>query len=109
MQGKATTSISNLMDLYHKGAINIEELQEAVSGLKVEYASMQEVSNAQETFNSRLKQLLGFGAMFHQLSRMIRSAVQQIKELDSAMTQIAVVTDFTTDQLYGVKLMLIWH
>ena len=101
MQGKATTSISNLMDLYHKGAINIEELQEAVSGLKVEYASMQEVSNAQETFNSRLKQLLGFGAMFHQLSRMIRSAVQQIKELDSAMTQIAVVTDFTTDQLWG--------
>jgi TP901 family phage tail tape measure protein len=44
---------------------------------------------------------LGFGAILTQVSRMVRQAVAQVKELDAAMTQIAVVTNFTTDQLWG--------
>ena len=101
IDGKSTASISELIKLYDQGKVNVEQLETAVTGLKTEFTSMQEVDSAQATFNSRLKQLLGFGAMFHQLSRIVRSAVKQIKELDAAMTQIAVVTDFTTDQLWG--------
>ncbi len=51
-------------------------------------------------FNSRLKQLLGIGAIFRQVSRMVKNAVNQIKELDSAMTSIAVVTTMTTNELW---------
>ena len=60
-----------------------------------------EVERTTSNIQSRIKQLLGFGAVLHQVSRMVRQAITQIKELDAAMTQIAVVTNFTTDQLWG--------
>jgi TP901 family phage tail tape measure protein len=50
---------------------------------------------------TKVKQLLGFGAVLTQVSRITRQAINQIKELDAAMTQIAVVTDFTTAELWG--------
>lgn len=51
-------------------------------------------------FQSRLKQLLGIGAVFTTVSKKVREAYIQIKKLDSAMNAIAVVTNMTTADLW---------
>lgn len=60
-----------------------------------------DLDNTTRNWQSKVKQLLGFGAVLTQVSRMVRQAIAQVKELDAAMTQIAVVTNFTTEQLWG--------
>ena len=48
--------------------------------------------------------------VLHQVSRNGTTGYQhKLKEPDAAMTQIAVVTNFTTDQLWGQIECLIWH
>ena len=62
--------------------------------------SISDMDATTTNLQSKVKQLLGFGAILTQVSRMIRQAVAQVKELDAAMTQISVVTDFTNAQLW---------
>lgn len=69
--------------------------------LDAEAAAKAEVERTTSNLQSKIKQLLGFGAVLHQVSRMVRHAISQIKELDAAMTQISVVTNFTNAQLWS--------
>ena len=77
----------------HKDAIVAEE-----------QATKQSVS----AFKSKIAQMFGLYNVYQMVRRAVRSAYQSIKELDSAMNEIAVVTDMTTDQLWGQKLTLTW-
>ena len=50
---------------------------------------------------SRATSLIGIGAVFNYITRGIRDAWNGIKDLDKEFTQIAVVTDKTTSQLWS--------
>ena len=59
--------------------------------------SAQRLGNIEST----LKRWTGMGMAFMQVSKAVKVATNQIKELDAAMNSIAVVTDMTTADLWG--------
>lgn len=93
--------LNKLGELLKSGNINVQEGLNKLSGAQEQTETEKNIEQTAASWQSRIKQLLGLGAILHQVSRMIRNAVAQIKELDKAMTQIAVVTDMTTSQLWG--------
>lgn len=54
-----------------------------------------------QSFKSRITQLFGLYNIYQLIRRGIQQAYTSIKQLDSAMNEIAVVTDMTTNQLWG--------
>ena len=52
---------------------------------------------------SKIGYLFGIYNVYRMIRRGITQAYQGIKELDSAMNAIAVVTSMTTDQLWGTN------
>lgn len=95
---------------------NLDKLADDVEAVTRSYASIQEQikqhTKAQEdekraadqsaaSFKNKIAQMLGMYNIYQLMRRAIRSAYQSIKELDGAMNEIAVVTDMTTDQLWG--------
>lgn len=77
-----------------------KQKQELIS-LQQQFTTAMSAENLASNLQSSLKQLVGFSAVLIQVRRGIQAAVAQIKELDSAMNGIAVVTDFTTKELWG--------
>lgn len=62
---------------------------------------MQNLDSQIDQLVSRASYVFSLTGAFMALRSVIRSAYEDVKELDEAMTSIAVVTDFTTDQLWG--------
>ena len=78
-----------------------------VNGLKKVGESAENTNNHIQRQDSLLRQLaaratslIGIGAMFNYITRGVRDAWNGIKDLDKEFTQIAVVTDKTTSQLW---------
>lgn len=74
----------------------------------LDFASMEEslgreqdAKDFEQNLKASIKQWMSAYEIIGLIKRGIREAYQDIKELDTAMTNIAVVTDMTTDQLWG--------
>ena len=74
----------------------------------LDFASMDEslereydAKDFEQNLKASIKQWMSAYEIIGLIKRGIREAYQDIKELDTAMTNIAVVTDMTTDQLWG--------
>lgn len=61
----------------------------------------QDAKDFEQNLKASIKQWMSAYEIIGLIKRGIREAYQDIKELDTAMTNIAVVTDMTTDQLWG--------
>lgn len=61
----------------------------------------QDAKDFERNLKASIKQWMSAYEIIGLIKRGIREAYQDIKELDTAMTNIAVVTDMTTDQLWG--------
>lgn len=61
----------------------------------------QDAKDFEQNLKASIKQWMSAYEIVGLIKRGIREAYQDIKELDTAMTNIAVVTDMTTDQLWG--------
>ena len=79
----------------------VERQKKDLISLQQQFTTAMSAENLASNLQSSLKQLVGFSAVLIQIRRGIQAAVAQIKELDSAMNGIAVVTDFTTKELWG--------
>lgn len=75
--------------------------RQAIQTVQEQFTAAQRGQNMYDSMVASIQRLVGFTAVFTQVNRGIREAVSQIKELDSAMNAIAVVTDFTTEELWG--------
>lgn len=74
----------------------------------LDFASMEEslaieqdAKDFERNLKASIKQWMSAYEIIGLIKRGIREAYQDIKDLDTAMTNIAVVTDMTTDQLWG--------
>ena len=79
----------------------VEKQKQELVSLQQQFTTAMSAENLASNLQSSLRQLVGFSAVLIQVRRGIQAAVAQIKELDSAMNGIAVVTDFTTKELWG--------
>lgn len=86
----------------------VNGLQQAVSGQKDLTSSTEQTTNAiirqKEEFGQVIARFAYFGTaagIVRTFTRVVRSAFQSVKELDEAMNNIAVVTDYTTKDLWN--------
>lgn len=83
-------SFSDSTDNLHKAGVEIDDIKN-----KAESSA-----SALEKVNSKLKQLFSFGTAAMLLRRTLTDAFNTIKDLDAAMTETAVVTDFTVGDMW---------
>ena len=86
----------------------VNGLQQAVSGQRDLTSSTEQTTNAiirqKEEFGQVIARFAYFGTaagIVRTFTRVVRSAFQSVKELDEAMNNIAVVTDYTTKDLWN--------
>lgn len=86
----------------------VNGLQQAVSGQRDLTSSTEQTTNAiirqKEEFGQVISRFAQFGTMtgiIRTFGKVVRSAFQSVKELDEAMNSIAVVTDYTTKDLWN--------
>lgn len=79
------------------GTTNMNKVGESV---KKTTENIQRQDSVLKQLATRASMLIGINAIFNYITRAVRSAWNSIKELDKEFTQIAVVTDKTTAQLW---------
>lgn len=86
----------------------VNGLQQAVSGQRDLTSSTEQTTNAiirqKEEFGQVISRFAQFGTMtgiIRTFGKVVRSAFSSVKELDEAMNDIAVVTDYTTKDLWN--------
>lgn len=68
-------------------------MEDDIKGAKESLEGMDEQARQTEAFEARIKQFLGMAGAVQLLRRALRQAFETTKELDAAMTEMAVVTD----------------
>ena len=97
----ARATVSSMAISTNAVSDGVEKQKQELISLQQQFTTAMSAENLASNLQSSLKQLVGFSAVLIQVRRGIQAAVAQIKELDSAMNGIAVVTDFTTKELWG--------
>lgn len=97
---KAITGLESSIDDINNFKKGVDKASESTG----EMADNMERLNKQDEFFNNLKArataMFGLTNAFIYMNRFIRESVQTIKELDAAFTEIAVVTNMTTEQLW---------
>ena len=85
------------------GASNakLKSYKAELASFRSQLDTIQSADNLFYRLTSGVKRLVGFGAVLTQVRRGIQLAVSQIKDLDSAMNGISVVTNMSTAELWG--------
>ena len=86
--------IKDTGDAARKAVPSINSSTEAIENLNAQTAKLNSMQNA-------IKQWFGFNEVINLTKRTVRDAIDHIRELDKAMTEIAVVTDMDQDDLWG--------
>ena len=97
----ARATVSSMAISTNAVSDGVEKQKQELISLQQQFTTAMSAENLASNLQSSLRQLVGFSAVLIQVRRGIQAAVAQIKELDSAMNGIAVVTDFTTKELWG--------
>lgn len=94
----------NLSNDFDEASRNTQELRSSVTSFTTEATS---AANAQQRFNDEVNEVKNNVANFFSLANgvelfrdAVRSAFETVKELDAAMTETAVVTDFSVGDMW---------
>lgn len=90
-RGDLVQSFDNLTDSMSRERAEVGSLINAQSQLDSTFNNLQ----------SRLTQLLSIGTVYTELRQIIRSTYNDVKELDKAFGEIAMVTDYTVQDLWA--------
>ena len=104
LKSSEATVIQKLIQQFNEGKISAEQLQGEMTGIITktnEWGHAQAQTNKElDQVKSRIQYFLGLNNIINLTKRAIRGAVQTIKDLDKAMTETAVVTDFTVGDMW---------
>jgi hypothetical protein len=104
MNNLRAEEFEKMIALFNEGKINANDLVESMSKLSKEGDN---VASSQHNLNSELDQLkekvtyfFGLTNAVNLLRKALNSAFETVKELDAAMTETAVVTDFSIGDMW---------
>lgn len=98
---KIKTLKTSLEEGRQKTEENTEALKEYTDQEKTASSQTQKLQNDVEQFTKRLTRFFSLYYLGDQFVRAIRNAYSSIKELDKAMTETAVVTDFSVGDMWN--------
>lgn len=97
----SVTSVRQVGDAYEEIGKDVDTAGDKARGAAQQLDQMTESTRRLEGVKNVIRQWFGFNEVINLTKRAIRDAVGNIKELDSVMTEIAVVTDMTQKELWG--------
>ena len=80
------------------GALN--KVTQEVYGLSDSAKRAEESARSFEQIENRIKSLFGAGMVFQYLRRVVRGAIQDFQELDKQFNEIAIVSDYSTEEMW---------
>ena len=99
------STLTKLVNEFKQGTISAEQFQGEVNKLVTstnEWGQAQAQTNKEiDQVKSRIQYFLGLNNAINLVKRAIRGAVETIKDLDAAMTETAVVTDYTVKDMWN--------
>lgn len=105
LTGSEAKFIQSLIDGFRNGTIQIEGTKTSLDNLlESQRRSTAEQANLNSELSqvkSRIQYFLGLNNAVNLFRRAVRSAFNTVKELDKAMTETAVVTDFTVGDMWN--------
>ena len=90
---RANAAIKEMETSTKEAGQGFKGLEEDIKNAKEGLEGMDEQARQTEAFEARIKQFLGMAGAVELLRRALRQAFETTKELDAAMTEMAVVTD----------------
>lgn len=79
----------------------IEELKDSLNDPKGQAQVITQAQQEMQRLTSQIQHFFSIGAQINLLKRAVNSAISTIKELDATMTEAAVVTDFSVEDMWG--------
>lgn len=77
-----------------------DDLRESVEGSARSFNNLNQTMGTFDKLKGTIASFMGFGQVMRIVQNAVRNAINHIKELDAVMNQIAVVTDFSQDELW---------
>ena len=77
-----------------------DDLRESVEGSARSFSNLNQTMGTFDKLKGTIASFMGFGQVMRIVQNAVRNAINHIKELDAVMNQIAVVTDFSQDELW---------
>lgn len=90
---KLQNQIDSIGDISKQTEVEIQKMGDSIRGATDEIKAQDDAVASQEAFNSRIKQFIGLKGAAELMRRALHNAFETIKDLDAAMTEMAVVTD----------------
>ena len=105
LSGSEAKIIDALIKGFRDGTIAVDEFGRAIvrqnDNIKKLTGAQAEYNREVDTLKSRIQYFFGLNNAINLIKRTMRSAIQTIKDLDKAMTETAVVTDFTVSDMWA--------
>lgn len=98
--GKAASELGKSANDVDKLKVSLNNASNSTKDMSDNLESLNKQDQFFENLKSRATAVFGLTNAFIYINRFIRQSVNVIKELDAAFTEIAVVTDMTTTQLW---------
>ena len=96
----SVTSVKQAGDAYEEIGKDIDAAGDKAQGAAQQLDQMTDSARRLENVQNAIKQWFGFNEVINLTKRAISDAINHIRELDKVMTEIAVVTDMTQDELW---------
>lgn len=77
-----------------------DDLRESVEGSARSFNNLNQTMGTFDKLKGTIASFMGFGQVMRIVQNAVRNAINHIKELDAVMNQIAVVTDFSQEELW---------
>lgn len=97
---KVRTQIGNVISATDKGAGSFDNYASSVNRTKDVVRQLTNQERELQQFQSRVEYFFGFNNSVQLLKRAVRDAIDTVKDLDAAMTETAVVTDFSVGDMW---------
>lgn len=97
---KVKTQIGNVISATDKGAGSFDNYASSINRTKDVVRQLTNQERELQQFQSRVEYFFGFNNSVQLLKRAVRDAIDTVKDLDAAMTETAVVTDFSVGDMW---------
>ena len=100
-QQELQAGVSKQVENLSSSKQNIQQITNQLIGLEKQISLVEEKQAKILQVKDRIKQLFSFTSVLYTAQRAIRSAIRDFQELDKQFNEIAIVSDYTTQELWN--------
>ncbi len=93
-------TLKNIKNNANAATPALESIGQQVKGAEVQAEKFERVNKQLESFRGHIESFFGITNTIYLFQRAIRQSYESVKELDKAMTETAVVTDFSVNDMW---------